>query len=365
MKKMKTVTAFALTLTLVLALLSGCGGGNPAAKDPAPPAGGTDTAAPADPAAKAPTVIRIGGTVNEEHTLTKAEYKFEELFEAATDGAYDVQVYTNMALGSPLEMLEAVQLGNLEMADSGNMILASFDKGLMFMDIPYLFSSAEVAKEFVTGEVAQACYDRIAERCGIRPVAPMDLGYMTLSNNIRAIHSPADLKGIKFRVQETDMYLKYFETLGGSPTPLAFNEVFTACQQGTIDGITTQNAVFHSNRYYEVVDHLSDMNPYYCFAPIYTSEKWLQSLPEADREKFFQCWSEAQAYNFEIMGDYVDQVNADLETKMTVTHLTDEEKSAFKDSADFMIDYCKETTGDEHIDEYIAEIAKIEASLPS
>jgi TRAP-type C4-dicarboxylate transport system substrate-binding protein len=357
MKKAKTVTALILVLVLSLALFAGCSSSASSASSSAAPA------ATATPETKTPVVIRIGGTVNDEHTLTQAEYKFEELFEAATDGAYDVQVYTNMALGSPLEMLEAVQLGNLEMADSGNMILASYDTGLMFMDIPFLFPSAEVAKAFVNSDVALACYDRIAERSGIRPVAPMDLGYMTLSNNVREVHTTSDLKGIKFRVQENDMYLKYWEAMGGTPTPLAFNEVFTACQQGTIDGLTTQNAVFHSNRYYEVVKYLSDMNPYYCFAPIYTSEKWLESLSEEDRETFFQCWNEAQTYNFEIMGDYIDEVNADLETKMTVSHLTDEERKEFEDSAEPMIEYFRQSVGDDHLDDYLAEIEKLEASL--
>lgn len=357
MKNVKTMISLILVLVLSLALFTGCGGSSSS--------GSADPAKSATPEAKKPIVVRIGGTVNEEHTLTKAEYKFEQLFEAATNGDYDVQVYINMALGSPLEMLEAVQLGNLEMADSGNMILATYDKGLMFMDIPYLFSSAEVAKTFVNSDVALACYDRIAERSGIRPVVPMDLGYMTLSNNIREVHKPADLKGIKFRVQENDMYLKYWESMGGSPTPLSFSEVFTACQQGTIDGITTQNAVFHSNRYYEVVKYLSDMNPYYCFAPIYTSEKWLKSLPEADRAKFFDCWNQAQAYNFQITEEYINFVDADLEKKMIVTYLAPEEKQAFKDSAEFMIDYYKKTTNDTHIDEYLAEIAKIEASKKS
>lgn len=362
MKKLKTISALALASALCLSLFSGCGGSTGTAPSGgAAPSGGGDEAEPK----KDPIVIRIGGTVNDTHPLTMAEYKFEELFEAATDGAYDVQVYTNMALGGPREMLEAVQLGNLEMADSGSMVVTPFTSKLTFMDIPYLFSSREVTEQFVKSDVANELYARMGEECNIRPVGPMDLGYMTLSNNVRAIHTPADLKGVKFRVQETDMYLKYFEALGGSPMPMSFNEVFTAAQQGTIDGTTTQNAVFYSNRYYEVIKHLSDMNPFYNVAYIYTCNDWVESLPDDIRTIFYDCWDQASEYQWQISGDLIDEMNGELEDLVTVTHLTDEERAAFVEAAAPMLDYFKETVDEPYLDEYLAEIQRIEASLAS
>jgi len=362
MRKVKKMIALALTIALCTALLAGCAGsGNVSANansGAANVSSGSENAPQKDP-----IVIRIGGTVSDTHPVTITEYKFKELFEAATNGAYEVQVYTNCALGSPLEMLEAVQLGNLEMCDSGNMVVAPYTKMLTFMDIPYIFSSREVALQFVDSEVAQGLYDRMAAECGIRPLLPMDLGYMTLSNNVREIHKPEDLKGIKFRVQDTPMYIKYFETLGGSPTPMALNEVFTAAQQGTIDGITTQNAVFNSQRFYEVIEYVSDMNPYYCTCYLYTSEKWYQSLPDDVREIFLQCVKEATEYGREVAHEYIEKIDKELETACTVTHLTDEERAAFVEGSAFMIDYFKESVGDPYLDEYLAEIAKIEASL--
>ena len=361
MKRIKTLAALSLALVLCAGLFTGC---TPAADKPS---GGTapekTTTQPGSADKKDPIVIRIGGTVNESHPVTITEFKFKELFEAATDGAYEVQVYTSCALGSPTEMLEAVQLGNLEICDSGNMVVAPFTNMLTFMDIPFLFPSREVALAFVDGDVAQGIYDRMAEECGLRPLCPSDLGYMTLSNNVRPIHTPADLKGIKFRVQETDMYLKYFETMGGSPMPMALNEVFTAAQQGTIDGITTQNAVFYSNRYQEVIKNLSDMNPYYCIDYLYTSEAWLKSLPDDVRETFLQCMEEAKEYGRGVAKDYIEKIDAELEDLVTVTHLTDEERQAFVDSADFMIDYFRETVGDPYLDDYLNEIQRLQNEL--
>lgn len=307
-----------------------------------------------------PIVIRLGGTVTDEHPGTQRDYKFKELFEAATDGAYEVQVYTNCALGSPLEMIEAVKLGNLEITGTGSMVLASFTDKLTFMDIPFLFPNGDVAEAFCDGDVAQGLYDRIAEETGIRCVGPLYIGAMTLMNNVRPIRTPDDLKGIKFRVQETPMYLKYFETMGGSPMPMALSEVFTAAQQGTIDGLTTQNAVFYSSKFHEVIEHISDVDPYCSVAFNYVSETWLKSLPDDIRTIFYECAKEACEYVRPLMRENIDEVDEKLETLCTITHLTDEERAAFVSSADFMIDFFKETVGDPHLDEYLAEIKRIE-----
>ena len=347
MKTYKRSFALALIIVLCMSLVTGCGSSGSGE--------GTTNAEP--------RVIRISGTVNDTHPVSMTEYKFEELFEAATDGRYDVQVYTNGSMGSFAESFEAVQLGNLEICDSGNMVVAPYTKALSFMDIPFLFPNKEVALAFADGDVCQKAYDRMAEETGVRPLCPMDLGYMTLSNNVREVRTPEDLAGIKFRVQETDMYLKYFNTMGGSPMPMALAEVFTAAQQGTVDGITTQNAVFYSQSFYEVIKYISDMNPYYCFAYMYTSEDFLNSLPEEDYEIFMQCMDEARDYGREVATDYITKIDQELEELCVMTHLTDEEKVAFKESAEFMIDYFKETIGDPNLEEYIAEIDRLTAAL--
>ncbi len=339
MKNVKRIFALGIVLIFCLSLAVGC---SPEEK---------------------PTVIRIGGTVTDEHPGTQRDYKFKELFEAATDGAYEVQVYTNCALGSPLEMIEAVKLGNLEMTGTGSMVLAPFTDKLSFMDIPFLFSNSEVAEAFSDSDVAYEIYDRIAEETGIRCAGPSFIGAMTLSNRIRPIRTPEDLKGIKFRVQETPMYLKYFEEMGGSPMPMALSEVFTAAQQGTIDGLTTQNAVFYSSKFHEVIKHISDVNPYCTIAYWYISESWLKSLPEDIREIFFDCVQEANEYGRSLYTVYLDEVDQMLEDLCTITHLTDEERAAFVERSAFMIDFFKETVGDPHLDEYLAEIKRIENSM--
>ena len=356
MKNAKKRTALVLTAALCMMCISSCG---------SPSSAGKESSQPQQPdnSGKAPTVRRISGSVNENHPVTQIQFKLEELFEAATDGAYDVQVYTNGSFGNVGESLEAVQLGNLEICDSGNMIIAPYTNKLMFMDIPYLFSSHEVAMAFVQSDVAQGIYDRMAEECGIRPLCPSALGYMTLMNNVREIRTPEDLKGIKLRVQETDMYLKYFETMGGSPMPMSLSEVFTAAQQGTVDGITTQNAVFYGQGFYEVIQNVSDVNPYFCIDFLYTSEKWLNSLPEPDREIFLECVDQAVAYGEEIARTYIADADEKLEELCTVTHLTDEERAAFEESAAFMYDYFRQTVNDPYLDEYLAEIQRIEAEL--
>lgn len=206
----KRVVSMMLVAGMCIGLLAGCGsqgGSNNAADN-----GSAPTESSSKNNSDDVTVIRIGGTVNESHPVTITEMKFEELFEAATDGKYDVQVYPACTIGSPLEMLEAVQLGNLEICDSGNMVVESFTNELSFMSIPYLFSSSDVTMEFVSSDLMKETYARMGQDCGLHPYCPVNLGFMTLSNNVREIHTPEDLKGIKFRVQETDMYMQYWNS---------------------------------------------------------------------------------------------------------------------------------------------------------
>lgn len=357
MKKIKKVSALVLALALCIGV-SACGGGTATTSTP-PAENSTAQGGSKD----APIVIRIGGTCAETHPVTVGQYKFEELFEAATDGAYDVQVYPNMVLGSPNEMLEAVQLGNLEITDSGNMAVAAFSNALMFMDIPYLFTSRDIAFEFIDGEVAQKAYDRFAEESNIRPYIGLDLGYATISNNIRPLHVPSDLDGVKFRVMENNMYLTYFEGVGGQPMPMAFNELFTALQQGTIDGVLTQNAVFYSNKYTEVTKYLSDMNPFYCIDYQYVCESWLKSLPEDVQKIFDECWKEAAQYQRDYFLEYAEPMEEDLETLVEYTHLTDEEYQQWVDSAEGMVDVFRASVDEPNLDLYLDEIARIEAEL--
>lgn len=353
MKKMKKIIGLCLATVFCVSLLASCGGGGESADNPGGGGGSSDE----------PIVVRISGSVNDNHPVTQIQYKLEELFEEATDGRYDVQVFPNGSFGNVNESLEAIQLGNLEMCDSGNMILAPYTNQLMFMDIPYLFSSHDVAMTFAKSDVAEALYDRIAEETGIRPLLPNPLGYMTIMNNVREIHTPEDLKGIKLRVQETDMYLEYFESLGCSPIPMSLSEVFTAAQQGTVDGVTTQSPVYYAQGFYDVIEYVSDVNPYFCIDYLYTSEQWLNSLPEADREIFLDCVDQAIVYGDEIARAYIEETDEALESLSTVTHLTDEERAAFEEAAAHMYDYFRETVNDPYLDEYLAEIEAIEASL--
>lgn len=351
MKKMRKVIGVCLATALCLSLLASCGSDSSADN----PTGNANS--------DEPIVVRISGSVNDNHPVTQIQYKLEELFEEATNGAYDVQVFPNGSFGNVNESLEAIQLGNLEMCDSGNMILAPYTNKLMFMDIPYLFSSHDVAMAFAQSDVAEELYDRIAEETGIRPLLPSALGYMTVMNNVREIHSPEDLQGVKLRVQETDMYLEYFESLGSSPIPMSLSEVFTAAQQGTVDGVTTQCPVFYAQGFYDVIEYVSDVNPYFCIDYLYTSEQWLNSLPEADREIFLDCVAQAVEYGEEITRAYIEETDTELESLSTVTHLTDEERAVFEDAAAHMYDYFRETVNDPYLDDYLAEIEAIEASL--
>lgn len=344
----------------VCASLAACGGSKPAAA-PAGNSGSEDsTAAPAASAA-APAGetynIQLAGSVAEEHPITQALYKFEALAEEKSGGRIQVDVYPNGQLGSNREFYEQCQAGNIQMAEAGALILANFTDKDKFMQLPGLFNSRESVQNFLASETSQQINKAIAEETGILPLVFFENGFFCMTNSKHEIKTLDDIKGLKIRTQENEILLEVYSKLGASPMPMAFTELFTAMQQGTIDGQVNPALIAQTQRYYEVQKYITDLNTIYDTSAISINYDFFKSLPEDLQQVVVDSANEALEYNLQLSAEGEAKAFDFLESQgMVVTRLSQEERQPFVDATAGVIDWFKEKNLIPELDTYLAAI---------
>jgi len=182
--------------------------------------------------------------------------KFIELVYERTNGEIEITEFPNCSLGGDRELLEGMQIGTVDMALVSNAPIGAFAPAFMALDLPFIFPSAECAHQVLDGPVGRAILDTL-EPIGIKGLAFTEAGFMQMLNNVRPIEKPEDLAGTKFRVMQTPVYIGLFKYLGSNAIPMPWGEVYTAIQQGVMDGLTIPIGSIYNVGYGEIVKYLS------------------------------------------------------------------------------------------------------------
>ena len=205
--------------------------------------------------AAAPIKIILGHPNPETHSIHKGYVKFKELVEKKSNNSMVVEIHSSGSLGGDRQLAESVNLGTIQMALNGSMMLGNYDPRFFVFDLPFIFDNNEKVDKIINGPVGKKLSD-VLPGTSIRVLAFPENGYRNISNNKHPIKNVGDLKGIKIRVMETPVHLKTFETLGAIPTAVPFPEVYSALQAKMIDAQENANSLFVASKYYEV-------QPYY------------------------------------------------------------------------------------------------------
>jgi len=150
----------------------------------------------------------------------------------------------------------------------------------MVTDIPYLFPSAAIAWEVLDGPFGKKLCQGLIQKTGMRHLAYSECGFRHFTNNKKKIRTPEDMKGLKFRVQETPLYVTLVKSLGASPTPIAWTEVYNALQTGVVDGQENPVSVIIYAKLYEVQKYITLDGHVYGVDWFLINEKFYQSLPD-------------------------------------------------------------------------------------
>jgi len=254
-------------------------------------------------------LIKIGVSHPPEHSFVKAARRFGDHFEKQTKGRYRVKVYASAQLGNEKEMQEMLTIGTLEATITG--VVNTYEPLFAVFELPYLYRDREHVKQVNFGPIMQEVADALIPK-GIRLVGFYENGLRNITNSVRPIHSPADVKGLKIRTPENPAQIETFKALGAIATPLSFSELFTALLQGVVDGQENPLQNIYTNRLHEAQQYLAMTHHIYNSAYFLVSERFWQTLPADDQQTFLSCVTESSEWQL----NYMKKLDVELEQKL-------------------------------------------------
>ena len=202
-------------------------------------------------------IIRIGHNQSTNHPTHLALVAFEEYIEERLGDKYDVEVFPSELLGSQNEMVQLTQTGAINFCVASNSLLETFSENYTLFNLPYLFASSEayhasMDDASITGPIFES-----TKQAGFEAVTWLDAGTRNFYTVDKPINSPADLKGLKIRVQQSPTNIQMMSLLGGSATPMGFGDVYTALQSHIIDGAENNEMALTDNGHGDVCKYYS------------------------------------------------------------------------------------------------------------
>jgi tripartite ATP-independent transporter DctP family solute receptor len=243
-------------------------------------------------AVQAQTVLKIGYATSATSHYGVGTSAFCDELDKGTQGRYKCQQFPAGALGGEREMVEAVQLGTLDLVNTSTGPVGNFVPEVKIVDIPFLFRDYEHARKVLDGPIGQDLLTKFPSK-GLVALGWTENGFRHMTNNKRPIVKPADAAGLKMRTMENKVHMEGYRAFGIQPTPMAFPEVFGALQQGTVDGQENPIPVILASKFVQVQKHLSLTGHVYSPSLIIASPRLMGKLSEADRKVFAEAAKKA------------------------------------------------------------------------
>lgn len=232
------------------------------------------------PAFAADVTIKVGTVVSGDHPENVGAREFERLVEERSNGAIDVRVFTDAQLGNQREMVEQLRSGTLEITWVTTGFFGSWEPVLGTLEIGYLFEDREHAFRAFEGELGEEVAN-LVEQHGVELLGFYEAGMRHLTNSVRPVGGPADIDGLKIRTPRATYHLKTLEMMGANATPMAFNELYTAMEQGVVDGQENPLSNIYNAAFYEVNDHLAlTGHLHLTHMVLYSADLWADLTPE-------------------------------------------------------------------------------------
>jgi tripartite ATP-independent transporter DctP family solute receptor len=216
---------------------------------------------------------------------TQAANWFKEEVEKNLPGKYDIVVHHSGALGSETQVLQQIQLGTTQMSVCTTGPIEAFVPEIKALEMPFLFPSYQAADTVLDGPIGQDLAARL-DKQGFTVLHFLDNGFRNVTNSKRPVKTPGDLAGMKIRTMEAPTHLAIWRAIGANPTPMAW-PIFTALQQGVIDGQENPIAVIHAAKLTEAGQKYLTLSRHVYSALVFIGNKtFIDGLPEADRQVF-------------------------------------------------------------------------------
>nr|WP_319515286.1 DctP family TRAP transporter solute-binding subunit [uncultured Cohaesibacter sp.] len=301
----------------------------------------------AAPTFAADVTLKLGHIAVPDHPYGKGADYFAKLVNEKSNGSIEVKVFPSSQLGGQKDLIEGMVFGAVDMALVGTAVLGQFQPQISIFDLPFIFNDrphAYKSLDSVGMELGKELEGR-----GIKLLGYMENGIRHVTNNVRPIKEPADMEGLKIRVMTNKIFVEMMKSLGASPTPMAFSELYSAMQQGTVDGQENPSAHIFTKRFYEVQKYASKTAHAYSPEPMIISMISWAKLNDEQKAIIQDAAKEAIAWQRKISeeqdNEYWDQIIAT--GKMEVI---DVDRSKFKAATAPVIKMFADTVGQDNID---------------
>ncbi len=349
MKKKSLVAMASAILVTAGMVLTGCGSSSTPANNSSEAA-----VAAAGSSDEQNFTMKLGHNMAEDHAVNIALKAWADEVKDKSNGSINIEVVPNGVLGSETDMISQIQGGALDMAKVSAATLGNFSKDYTAFSVPYLFNDKDsYFKVMENDELMGQVYDATADQ-GFRGFAWMDSGARSFYTKDKAIRTPDDLKGLKIRTMDSQMAIDMMSNLGGSATAMGYGDIYTAIQQGVIDG--AENNVTALRDHADVAKVYSyDMHTMIPDIVVISQKTW-DAMSDSQKEIIKSTAKDMSANYKQAWKEFEDQVIEDAKTNKGVEFVEDVDIPAFQQAVQPIYDKLKNDEPDTY-----ALVEKIQA----
>jgi tripartite ATP-independent transporter DctP family solute receptor len=309
-------------------------------------------------AAQAQTKWRLAGNFATEHSSSVAMNQFRDELAKASGGQFTVDVFPAMQLGGAAENVQNVRAGTLQMIWVGMAFLSRTVPELEAISLPFQFDSREQAFRVVDGPVGKLLDAKFADK-GLTDLGFMELGARHVTNSKRPIKSVEDLKGLKIRMQPNETHLATFRALGANPVAMDIKELYSALQQGVVDGQENPFSVINASRYFEVQKFVSNTAHFFDFINVVANRKAFEALPPAQQTVLRDSMAKAVAWQRSRAAAEESESIAEIKKRgMTYDEVSPQFREQMRKGSAGVVEDVKKRVGADFVDRVIAETKK-------
>jgi tripartite ATP-independent transporter DctP family solute receptor len=297
-------------------------------------------------------ILKTAHSAADTNTGHKAFVFLDSELREKSNGRIGLEIFPNSQLGGERELIEAIQLGNVDLIFTSSAPLGSFNKQFFALDLPFAFKDRPTVYKVLDGEIGEGLLKSL-DTVGIKGLGYWENGFRQLSNSKKEVHTAADMAGMKMRTMENEVHIAAFKAVGANPAPLAFSELFTALQQRTFDAAEMPINLFYDMKYYEVQKFISKTNHLYSPYVLQMNPDVYNRLPDEDKKIFMAAFSKAKAYQRDLAAKADDAAEAAM-PMVKFTTLTPDELKTFSGKMGPVIESVKKQVGAELVDKILA-----------
>jgi tripartite ATP-independent transporter DctP family solute receptor len=225
-----------------------------------------------------PIVLRYATSLGEDSAYYRGAVAMAEAANELSQGRLQIKIFANAQLGTDRDMVEGMQLGSIDLASPSTGAMGAVLPAATVLDLPYLFDDHAHAYRVLDGPLAEQLY-KLFDGVGFHPLGWWEIGFRNLTNNVRPVRVPADVRGLKLRTLPVAVHQRAWSLVGAQPVALDFTEVYNALNTGVVDGQENPFNIILTGKLHEVQKHLSLTRHVYAAAPTSVSDKTWQKLP--------------------------------------------------------------------------------------